>query len=285
MVTNIFKWVSVILPAAAVCLAYVPQADARTRNHDCDRNPVLQDTVNRANPGDVVAVSGMCTGQTIVAVNNLTLDGTNSDPGADDATLDGGVIVRANGVHIKRFIITGSSGAGISVEQSSSAVIEGNFVQNNAGHGVSVSGGSYARIGPAATHGVAGDQQNNANVIELNGVNGIDVRGSASADLFDNLIDDNQRGVEVAVGGSANMAGNMIQGSDRGISLSTNGSVAFVAMHGIEPSDDNTFSGNTTDISCESGGAASGSQQNFLAPPAVTNIDPSCAVDSAIYTP
>lgn len=305
MVTNILRWVSVILPAAAFCLAYVPQANARTRNHDCTRNPVLQDTVDRANPGDVVAVSGTCTGTTIVAVNNLTLDGTGSP---DDATLNGGVIVRANGVHIKRFMIQNSqSGAGISVEQSgsafiedniigglgvsnatgisveqsSSAIIEGNYIQYSDGNGISVSGGSYARIGPLI-HTAPGNNNGSANVIKENGSHGIDVRGSASADIFDSKIDTNPRGVEVAVGGSANMAGNeILNSSDRGISLSTNGAVAFVAMHGNTSPDKNDIHDNSgTGLYCELGGAASGIQPDFSVngTDTDTTADGTCAI-------
>ena len=253
---------------------------------DCDKehSGALQRAIDRATPGQTILVSGTC-------YENVSIG-----PGKDSMTLDGGGSgavqgpdVTANTIQIrgpKAVTVTGltirGGRVGIDVSRGSSALIDGNTIentgrngitlgafatanivnntiQNNASAGILVTGNAFGFIGFAT----ADDTSASPNVIRNNGTHGISVTLSSSARIAGNTISNNTRnGINVDRGSQANVSDNTIDANGQhGVFVTENSSVNLGSDSGTGLFDvpNRTFVNNVLrGIACRVGGAANG---------------------------
>jgi parallel beta-helix repeat protein len=205
----------------------------------------LQDAIDAASAGDTITVSGTCAENVLIPLgkDELVLDGGGTATiNGPNTTTNATVMVRARGVTIKGFTITGGydgiwvvfggnarieentvQGAarnGISVGAGSSAQIINNTVQSNVSDGIAVNESSAARIGVLSTF----DTETKPNTIQNNGESGILVTRSSSALIVGNTISNNTLdGVKVVRASHADIANNTIDDNkENGIFVSMN---------------------------------------------------------------
>ena len=168
----------------------------------------LQNAIENASPGDVIAVIGICNENILVRneKQRIAIDGggtaTINGPNASSPTIN----VRGKGIVIQGLTITGG-GDGVLVNRGSNAVINSNLIQNTNGNGIEVQQLSFAVIID--------------NFIESNAEAGIWVDENSTARIGFNLdtdaaagpntIQNNGFGVIVSGGSSARVVGNAIQ--------------------------------------------------------------------------
>ena len=243
---------------------------------DCDNGGNIQGALDEAKDGDTINVSGTCNERATIILDNLTIDGGGT------AIIDGTGIdapgsllqVRALNVSILNLTVQNSPRSGINVGRGGSAIIQGVTSTGNGTHGISVTRAAYALIGPGGfDHPVAGT--GTGNQLFGNTRHGISVVGSASADIFHNLITSNVRGINISNSGSAFIDGNVITGnSEGGIQFFSNGAVTLSSSRNhhdtglgnarpvVDP-ENNLIEGNDVGLRCRRGGAAQGNEQNF----------------------
>ena len=211
-------------------------------------NNPLQDAIDSASAGETITVAGACEGNVLIPVDKdgITLDGGGTATiNGPNTTTQATVMVRAKGVTVKGFTITGGydglwvvfggnarieentiQGAarnGISVGAGSSAQIINNTVQDSASDGIAVNESSAARIGVLSTF----DTQTYPNTIQNSGESGILVTRSSSALIVGNTIINNTLdGVRVVKASHADIANNTIDDNkENGVFVSMNSGV------------------------------------------------------------
>ncbi len=260
-------------------------APQRLRQVDCDqaRPGALQRAIDRARPGDTILLSGTCYENLTIPVGKdlITLDGGGKATiNGPDVTLNT-ILVRGRGITITGLTITGGR-VGIDVGRGASAVIDGNTIegtgrfgitlgswgtanivnntiQNNPGHGILVTGNSFAFIGFAT----ADDTVASPNTIRNNGIHGIYVTWSSSARIVGNTISDNLRnGVNVDRASQANISDNTIDGNGQnGVFVTENSGVNLGSDTGsgiFDAPNRTTVNNGLRGISCRVGGYGNG---------------------------
>lgn len=149
---------------------------------------------------------------------------------------------------------------GIVVVDASYGEIESNSVYGNAGAGIVVDNSSSAKIGFQS--GVAGTFSR-SNTIELNGNRGIQVSRSSNARIVENVIRNNTgEGVAVIRGSQADIAANAIDGNMRhGIFVNQNSGINLGNDAGTTPQDqpnNTTVKNGLFGISCSINSSADG---------------------------
>jgi len=193
----------------------------------------LQAAIDNAIAGDIIAVSGTCNQNILIAneKQRITIDGggtaTISAPSSVSPALNvrgKGVLIQgltiaggSHGVHVNRGsnavinnnVIQNSNGNGVLVDELAVAVLTNNTIQNHPGTGVFVSEASTARIGFNAD----GDTVASPNMIQNNAV-GVVISNGSSARIVGNTIQNSSGdGVQVLRDAHADIAGNAINGN------------------------------------------------------------------------
>jgi hypothetical protein len=219
----------------------------------------LSKTIGKLTRGDTLKVSGTCNVNLVIPadVSEITLDGQGTALliGADSSRDVVQVIGRAIG--IKGFDISGgrhgvvvnfggqlfqqSAGGlvnnvihhtgrdGVRVWSNSSAKILGNTIVDNPGLGVNIFESSVARIGTKSLSDNPNPPDNPnspryPNTIERNGLGGIQVERSSTAQImFNDVLDNRGHGVKVTRGSQAHIIANVISDND-GTGVRTAGS-------------------------------------------------------------
>lgn len=184
-------------------------------NVDCALGS-LQSTLDIVARGDTIFVTGTCN-ENILAKNEkqriaLFGGGTAVLNGASSAspTLN----IRGKGILIKGFTITGGSN-GIEVNRGSTAVIDGNAIQNTTGNGVVVYQVAFASI----TGNTIQDNPGAGIVVNEGSTARIGFNSDSDVAAIPNFIQNNDSGgIVVASSSSARIVGNTISGNgDDGI--------------------------------------------------------------------
>jgi parallel beta-helix repeat protein len=245
-----------VLTVTAVCLCVFYSAQLVSAKSfifvDCNKKQAIQTALNSANDGDVIQVSGICTENVVIDKNRLLLESaagaTLNGPNVNNPTIS----VRGLNVEIRGFASISGGRMTIRVERGGSAVIENNILQNSL-RGVLVIQSSYARI---ANNTI----QNHEGPASI----GIEVRQSSAADIFFNLIQNNQQsGIAISDGSAADIDENDI--------LTNGGSGILIhrtshARLGADPASGvaNLIQGNNVGISCQQNSSlTSGGPQHF----------------------
>ena len=163
--------------AVALFALSISQASADSADVEevkCDDGDRIQEAIDDAEDGDTIVVSGTCTeivtittngitviggsgtlnggfivdGARRVVIDNLTIDGGCAEPCQFDANtrLDG---VRAqNNAHVtvRNSTIENHTRSAVNIRSTSSGLVEGNTISNNADYGVIVNLGSFALL-------------------------------------------------------------------------------------------------------------------------------------------
>jgi parallel beta-helix repeat protein len=253
---------------------------------DCAKEQpgALQRALDRARSGVSIHVTGTCNENVTVPLGTdlLTLDGGgNATINGPDAAVNTLSARGVRGLTIRGFRITGGR-AGISIDRGSSASIDGNTIeyvgrfgiiaggwstvnivnntiQNNASHGINVTGNAFVFIGFAT----ADDTVASPNRIRYNGVHGINVSFSASARIAGNTISDNIRnGVNVDRASHATVSDNTIDANGQnGIFVTENSGLNLGSETGagiFDAPNSTTVNNGLRGISCRVGAYANG---------------------------
>jgi nitrous oxidase accessory protein NosD len=234
--------------AGALCLPPRP-GEARTVNLACSATKTITNAVRSLSPGDTLRVSGACTERVVIpeGVHEVTIDGQGTASVTSPTVDQAAITIRGTGITLTGFTVSGGSEGilvhrngmatitnnliignrvGIALNQSSSARIADNTVQNSTTSGVSISENASARIGFISFQsGVPGGV--GSNTIQNNAGNGISVSRSANAIILGNVIKGNGGdGVNVFRQGQADISSNIIEtNSGDGVSVSGTSSV------------------------------------------------------------
>ena len=208
----------------------------------------IQAAINAAGTGATIQVSGICNENITIVERKerITLDGQATSTINGSAATGSTVIVRARGVTIKRFTVTGGLNGilinrggtatidsnivqatgtnGIAVSLSGFAIIINNTIQNNlGGEGVVVTESSSARIGFVSVN----DTVASPNVIQNNGGRGIVAVRSSDARIVGNTISGNaDDGIGVFRDAQASASNNILNSNGgNGIFVSQNSGV------------------------------------------------------------
>jgi len=307
LVLCLLGWAGVSRSEAPLAAQTQKQANNGWASVDCDRehSGALQRAIDRADPGQTILVSGSC-------YENVSIP-----PGKDRLTLDGGgsgtVIgpdVTTNTIQIRgprAVTITGltirGGRVGIDVSRGSSAVIDGNTIedtarngitlggfatanivnntiQNNASAGILVTGNAFGFIGFAT----ADDPAASPNIIRNNGTHGISLTLSSSARIAGNTISNNARhGINVERASQATISDNTIDAnSQNGIYVTENSMVNLGSDtgSGLFDAPNRTNTNNVLrGIACRVGGAANGRRGTLNGNTGAKDFGSSC-VDS-----
>lgn len=187
---------------------------------DCAKEQLIADAIAKADDDDdtLITITGTCTEIVTITTDGITFRG---DPGVggtlmggfivdgaqrvviDDLTIDGstnagnvnGVLARNNAhVTVRNSTIENHTRSAVNIRSTSSGLVEGNTIGNNADYGVLVNLGSFALLRGTAEHpvqtitsssnfGCCGNAVGvfNDSSARLNGGNTIEGTGSASA--------------------------------------------------------------------------------------------------------
>ncbi len=270
----------VVLLLTILCvLPSMGWATATTWPVDCSSQSI-QTTLDGANSGDTVQVTGPCTETVDVKLNGVIL--IANTPGtviqSQDQTLPV-VTVNAQNVTINGFTMEGGT-IGVQVSGLASANIVNNTIQNNSTAGIVVKDNSSAHIG--FIHG--NDTTALPNQI-IGNPQGIIISGNSSAGIVGNTISSSGittaagNGIQVERVSQANIAGNIIDSFQNGISVSGNSGVnladgtssPFNALNGTDPTTKNTAAA----VACSMGGYVSG-YLGSLAGAKASSFDSTC---------
>lgn len=258
-------------------IAFSPAEGRSPREVNCDEGETIQEQLDKAQDGDVIEVSGICSENILIVKSTITLSG------AGGATLDGldtttpTIRVRGLNVRIEDFAsISGGSNV-VQVHRGASADIRNNVIENGTRSGVLVNQSGYARV--------------TGNTIRNNGTHGVVVRQSASADILSNTIGGDAlsgngfRGIQVSDAAEADIDDNIItnNGSD-GIRIRRTSHMRLSEETGLGVP--NLIEGNGgRGIRCQRNSTInSGTPQNFGAGNGSGNtfIDGTCVVEGAL---
>jgi len=277
--------IGVVTPIAGA-KSKAPEQSEGWANVDCDKehSGALQRAIDRATPGQTILVRSTC-------YENVSIP-----PGKDRLTLDGGGTGTVNGADVtvntlqirgpRAVTITGltirGGRAGIDVSRGSSAVIDGNLIedtarngitlgsfataniinntiQNNASAGILVTGNAFGFIGFAT----ADDIVASPNIIRNNGTHGISVTLSSSVRIAGNTISNNVRhGVNVERASQATISDNTIDANGQNGIYVTENSVVNLGSDsgaGLFDAPNRTILNNVLrGVVCRVGGSANG---------------------------
>lgn len=239
----------IILIIPILLILSLSQAEVKgpkTHKVNCDKKKqTIQKKVDKANPGDVIEVSGDCRENIIIENNRITLRAV-AGATLTAANPDGTTIrVRGLNTRILDFASISEGRNVIIVERGASALIQSNTIEDGR-RGIRVHQGAYASIVgniiqnndvSGGRDGIAVVQLASAdivsNTITRNGGNGILVGDGSAADIDDNTITDNvSNGILVRFTSHIRLSSepglgkaNLIQGNNRGIVCQTNSSI------------------------------------------------------------
>lgn len=192
---------------------------------DCAKGASLQRGIDRALPGDLILVAGLCRESVLIVRNRVVLQCIAGGRlfGIKGATIE----VRGKYVVVAGCAVTGG-GAGIRVANGGSAVLIGNKI-SGARTGIDISGNSYGRL-------IDGNRV-------TGNVTGIMVRQGSGADIIDTVINDNTgAGLVVTRAAAADIVGNRITGNGAsGVTITDSSAAQF--------SDDTVFGREANEIS------------------------------------
>jgi len=221
---------------------FVGQVESRTIEVNCDMGKTIQaNGVDKANPGDVIQVSGTCNERVRIdeTVNNITLDGQGT------ATIDGGsstvVRVVGRGITIRGFTIT--DGNGVVVRDGGTVVIDDNSFTGNGGFGINVGRGSRAQI----INNLIEDYNVGVQVTEGSSAR-IGFRSVPNVVAAPNIIRQNVTGIKIRRSSHVRIAGNEII-ENQGDAISIEG----VSHAAITDNDIEENGGNAVDVKESSG--------------------------------
>jgi hypothetical protein len=182
-------------------LTFTPPAQAdKLHKVNCDKSQRITEALGKADPGDTIRVTGLCTEQVVIKTDRVTLDGqgtaivSGEGGGAGDfnavLTVDG-----ARGVIIKGLTVRNSLANGILALRGASLSVQQTHVRDNALTGISIGGSSTADLtdvqvqgsspgldaytgSTVILHGSIGFTQNAGNGVEINGLAIVEIRGA-----------------------------------------------------------------------------------------------------------
>ncbi len=225
-------------------------AGGTVRKVNCDKGETIQNKIDEAKAGDVIVVSGTCNENLVIRkeMHDITLDGqgmaTINGPDSTRNTIK----IRGKGITVRGFIVTGGRN-GISINDGSSASIEGNLIDRTGRRAILVGQNSSARIlnntiknnprGGILIHthsraqigvsGPSGERVFSPNTIIHNaGGWAIMVQRTSEALIAGNVISNNRGGIAVGdnsqahIGlpdSSVNLGANKILGNDKGVAI------------------------------------------------------------------
>jgi parallel beta-helix repeat protein len=284
-------------------LGAVRPISAATVTVDCDAGGAVGRVLNSLEPGDVLLVQGACRENILIQAQfqHITLDGQRKatinavDPGQP------AIQVLGREITIKGFTVIGGS-FGVAINRGATAVIDGNAIENAAITGLEVSQNSFARIvnntiersgrhgiyvlGSASAHiGVisTGDTVAQPNVIQNNGVDGIQVLRASTARIIGNTISGNQRnGLTVQQASHADVAGNTFNRNlSNGILVVGNSgmNLADSAMRLFEQPNTTTAPNGMFGIRCEIGAYVEGPLGSLTGSTGVKNTSDKSCID------
>lgn len=129
----------------------VANADSAVKKVECEKGQTLTEALQQAKPGDTLKVTGTCHERVTITTDRLTLDGGGSavldGGGGSPAEFEGVVTIDgAHGVTLTGFTIQNGPGEGILGQRSAAFTVLDTTVQDNAGIGIAVGGGSTAEL-------------------------------------------------------------------------------------------------------------------------------------------
>lgn len=296
---------SALLGAAlALCVPTVQaDKDSRVRVWTCDAEHTLTQALRHVESGDTLLVSGICQENVVIPaeLHRITLDGQGAAAiNGPDATR-GTIEIRATGVVVKGFTVTGglngidvanSASAtvdgnviqqtgrdGIHVSRASSAIIVNNTIENNAENGIHVSESSAARIGFRGSNPLTVAEPN---IIQNNAGRGIRVTRSSSGRIYGNSIRNNgNSGIDVRRAAFADISSNQIDGNaGDGILVNQNSAVVLGADVTEDPVSDNpnstTVPNTSAGVRCGTNSSADGRRGTLTGSIGAVNFDFTC---------
>lgn len=200
------KYLVVLIPL----LWFLPATAKAQTPVSCGSPGALQAAIDTAGPGTTLLVSGTCNENVVIREDKseITLDGqgtaTINGPDPTKATVQ----VRGRGITIKRFTITGGQ-QGIVVQRGGSALIDGNTIQGTGVRGVQVNQTSSARI----VNNIIQNNPEGISVIENSSAR-IGILAGTDTVASSNIIQNNVgRGITVSRYSNARIVGNTISGN------------------------------------------------------------------------
>ena len=284
-------------------LTAAPKIGATTIKVDCNKGGAVGPILSRLKPGDVVLVQGTCQENILIQaeLQRITLDGQRKATiKAADARRPS-IQVLGREVTIKGFTVTGGS-FGIAINRGATAVVDTNTIQRAANAGVEVSHNSFARIvnntiqhntqhgilvlGSSSVHiGVwyTDDKVPQPNIIQNNGVDGIQLLRSSTARIIGNTLSLNRRnGLTVQQVSHADVAGNVFNDNGQhGILVVGNSGVnlADSAMRLFERSNTTTAPNGLFGIRCEVGAYVEGPLGSLSGRSGVKDLSDTSCID------
>jgi parallel beta-helix repeat protein len=268
----------------------------KTRYVDCESGGTIAKALDKARPGDIVFVSGVCVENVELGEGlfGVTLEGGGTATiAAADPTLDT-VRIYADEVVIRGLTITGGRD-GVNLRGANSVLIAGNVIEHNLNHGIDIHRNSMGMVidNTIRTNGRNGilvfensvgrigfseftSSVTGTNTIEHNGINGIFVTRSSTADIAFNTIQMNgAAGVSIERGSHADVRVNAISQNTTDAVAVSFGSGANLGAGGAQNTSTATNTGFA--VSCRIGGYVAGSVGLLLGTAGARNVTTGCA--------
>jgi len=202
----------ILVWCALAALVLMPDlVDARQLHKvNCLKRQTIADALKRADPGDIIRLTGTCEERVVIQVDGITLDGQGTavieGGGGPTTVADGGVVVvdGARRVSLVGLTIRNGASHGINGKNGASLSLTGVIVQDNASIGVVLANNTSAEITDST--------------IQRSGTIGLDVFNSSTAVLRGAVaVSASQRnGIEIASGGTLEIRGGSVQTTNNG---------------------------------------------------------------------
>ena len=144
----------ILVWCALAALVLMPDlVDARQLHKvNCLKRQTIADALKRADPGDIIRLTGTCEERVVIQVDGITLDGQGTavieGGGGPTTVADGGVVVvdGARRVSLVGLTIRNGASHGINGKNGASLSLTGVIVQDNASIGVVLANNTSAEI-------------------------------------------------------------------------------------------------------------------------------------------
>jgi hypothetical protein len=213
---------------ASLAIALQLHAAPKVQEVDCAKGETIASALSKAEPGDTIKVTGVCSEQVIIATDRISLAGLPgaiiqgalfAQPGgafSGQVTVDG-----AQGVRISGFTIQRSRAEGILGMRGAAFTVENTVIQDNFGDGIAAAEGSTMEL---------------RNCTIRRTFAGVDVFTGSSAVLLGDIAISDNRDLGIFVGSSSSMEirGAKVESSNNpvGVVLAGGSSLAFLAYPG-----------------------------------------------------
>lgn len=152
-----------LLPLLLVLALTEPALSNSVHRVNCDKGHTITDALKRADLGDTIRVTGICTERVVIEADRLTLDGEGTAVldgagGGPTGFGEGGVLViaGAHGVLIKGLTVQNGNSHGISGRDGATFAVHNSTVRDNAVGGILILNNSFAELKDVAVQRTGG---------------------------------------------------------------------------------------------------------------------------------